>query len=411
MNQKKRIITVYWVKKLGLYVIAKYLYLFIRYVLTPSKENSISEEWSIEYEIQDKKFHIWGGYYDKSPLNADNSKIAYLKTPVKGGRRNKAIVEIYDLEQSKVIYTDTTEAWNWQQGCMLQWIGDKKDTIIYNIYDSSTKNYKAKSVNLNNKEFKCWDLAIYAMHPQQTKFLSLNFARLDKLIYDYGYCALDKVSLSDKTDGVWEVDMLSNKSSILFSISDVTNFMPKSEFQTSEHYVNHIDYSPDGKSVIMIHRWTILGQYKSRLLSYNLKDKKFMLLLDYNMVSHFCWFNESTLLIFAMNKQKKMGYFKVNINTGICGEIYSTMPAVDGHPSFSCSQEILTDTYPDKKRIQHLYIGSLEAPHEIYSFYSPFKYFDGNRCDLHPKWSYDGQRICVDTTYRGYRSLCVLRKK
>lgn len=411
MNRNKRIVIVYWMKKLGLYVIAKYLYLYIRYVLAPSKGNDVSEQWSIEYEIQDRKFHIWGGYYDKSPLNADNSKIAYLKTPVKGGRKNKAFVEIYDLEQNKVIYTDTAEAWNWQQGCMLQWIGNKKDTIVYNIYDSSAQNYKVKAVNLHNQKIQYWDLPIYAMHPVQSKFLSLNFARLNELIYDYGYQALKNVSLNDQADGVWEVDMLSNKSRMLFSISDVTHFMPKSEFQTSGHYVNHIDYSPDGESVIMIHRWNFYGQYKSRLLSYNLKENKFVLLLDNNMVSHFCWCDECTLLIFAMNNHQEMGYFKININDGVCGYIYLSMPDVDGHPSFSCKKEILTDTYPDKRRIQHLYIGSLEAPHEIYRFYSPFKYFDGNRCDLHPKWSHDGQRVCVDTTYRGYRSLCVLKRQ
>lgn len=66
MNRNKRIVIVYWMKKLGLYVIAKYLYLYIRYVLAPSKGNDVSEQWSIEYEIQDRKFHIWGGYYDKS---------------------------------------------------------------------------------------------------------------------------------------------------------------------------------------------------------------------------------------------------------------------------------------------------------------------------------------------------------
>ena len=29
------------------------------------------------------------------------------------------------------------------------------------------------------------------------------------------------------------------------------------------------------------------------------------------------------------------------------------------------------------------------------------------RCDLHPKWSFDGRYICVDTVHKGFRQMYV----
>ena len=83
----------------------------------------------------------------------------------------------------------------------------------------------------------------------------------------------------------------------------------------------------------------------------------------------------------------------------------------DGHSSFSPNRRwILTDTYPDKSRKQHLllYEVTTEKLIELGSFFSPLKFSNALRCDLHPRWSPDGQAISIDSTYQGQRMTYIL---
>lgn len=373
-----------------------------------------NKSWRLDFEIYDKNFHIWGGYYDRSIINKNNSLIAYIKVPKKCDRNSLAFIEIQNIESKKIVYKDTTKAWNWQQGCMLQWVGNKVTEIAYNIFDESTNTYKTKKIDLKDGYIHYFDKPVYTIHQIKNCFLSLSFERLNRYAFDYGYNAhKEQLQNDDKTDGVWEVDMNLNTAKLLFSIHDVVTFQVKDTFLKAKHYVNHIDYSPDGRNIIFIHRYCYYSQHISRLLIYDLDIQTFHLLLDFEFVSHFCWLSKDTLLIYAANQEKKLGYFSINIYTGYCSRIYKFMPSKDGHPSISYNRMIVTDTYPDKNRIQHLYVGCLDTNsiEQIGEFYSPFKYIEGNRCDLHPKWSYDGLQICIDNTARKVRCISVLKKE
>ena len=77
------------------------------------------------------------GYYDKSPLNISNDKLLACKSNFidRLPDQNEVLtIGYFEWKTStKFIKLGHTRAWNWQQGCMLQWLGpdfDKK--IIYN---------------------------------------------------------------------------------------------------------------------------------------------------------------------------------------------------------------------------------------------------------------------------------------
>ena len=149
------------------------------------------------------------------------------------------------------------------------------------------------------------------------------------------------------------------------------------------------------------------GEFKSRLLRYDLTNEKLYVLLDNGHVSHYCWKDQEHLLIYATDSKSMKGYLILNIFSKIT-KLVAGLPDEDGHPSYSYDNKmILTDTYPNKKRKQHLFVYDVNDRQLklVDKLYSPFKYFNDERCDLHPRWSMDNKYICVDTTSSGYRGL------
>ena len=175
-----------------------------------------------------------------------------------------------------------------------------------------------------------------------------------------------------------------------------------------QHYINHVAYCPDERYIIFIHRWQVPGgEFVSRLLRYDLSERKLMSLLDYGHVSHYCWKTNTEMMIYATNCEHKKGYMIVNIETGAVRMLLG-LPSEDGHPSYSKDGRwILTDTYPDHKRKQYLFLFDTREDklYRLDDLYSPLKYYNDFRCDLHPRWSRDNKHICVDNTQSGKRSL------
>src|SRR5439155_9256544 len=65
------------------------------------------------------------GYYDKTPWDASGRYLLALEAPFcdrSPGPRDVATLGVVDLlESERFIPFGETRAWNWQQGCMLQW--------------------------------------------------------------------------------------------------------------------------------------------------------------------------------------------------------------------------------------------------------------------------------------------------
>ena len=85
----------------------------------------------------------------------------------------------------------------------------------------------------------------------------------------------------------------------------------------------------------------------------------------------------------------------------------------DGHCSFSPDGRwMLTDTYPDREfesaRGLILYEWETNRRINIGSFYSDPKITGDIRCDLHPRWSRDGQQVCIDSIHEGERQMYVV---
>lgn len=86
----------------------------------------------------------------------------------------------------------------------------------------------------------------------------------------------------------------------------------------------------------------------------------------------------------------------------------------DGHCSYSPDgRYIITDTYPNRKRIASVYLctengGENGKLKRIARVFSPFRYDNDCRCDLHPRWSRDGRMVAIDSIHEGRRGLYVI---
>jgi len=85
------------------------------------------------------KYH-WRGYYDKDLFDTNDRYVLANEVDFEGRSpepNDKISVGMIDLhQQDEWMELGTTTAWNWQQGCMLQWIpGDdyrEKQHVLWN---------------------------------------------------------------------------------------------------------------------------------------------------------------------------------------------------------------------------------------------------------------------------------------
>ena len=365
-------------------------------------------QWS---KTESESGELFFGYYDKTPWSSDMSRFVCHRLK----DNTKVEIVVLDRHEQKTTVVGTSATWSSQQGSMVQWLpASGGQQIIFN--DLVEGKLAARIVSLTEKTEKIVYFPIQTIHPNGKEALSLNYKRLDRLRPEYGYAVAASNFSSDQSlseDGIWKVDLESETGELIISLETLIAHQPRPEMTNADHKVNHIMYSPQGTRFVFMHRW-IGNQGKfSRLYVADADGSNLRLLLDDRMVSHYSWRDEEHLLAWARTKEKGDRYYLINIiigNKEVVGEgildIYG-----DGHPSFSPNKRwILTDTYPDKSRKQHLllYEVATEKLVEVGSFFAPLKFSNAKRCDLHPRWIPDGNAISIDSTYEGQRGTYIL---
>ena len=126
--------------------------LYIRYIMslfTKDKYSNLNKFPVLEcFEIKEKGYHCYFGYYDKSPVNQTGEYVAFLKIKNGAWPGDVAYICIYNIATGLISTVGQTDTWNWQQGCMLQWV--KKDTLAFNSYNKNSDKYETKIININD---------------------------------------------------------------------------------------------------------------------------------------------------------------------------------------------------------------------------------------------------------------------
>lgn len=399
------------------------------------------------------------GYYDKSPFDRRNNRHLVLR--VQDFSRlpdasSSAEIGYFDLNSENGFTPLTsTNAFNWQQGCMLQWLDDgEPGSIIFNRRIGNA--FHAVVHDLASGRERTLGAPIYAMRPQGDLALTVDFERHFWCRRAYAYAGVEKPEKNADIapgDGLALVDIASGKSERLIEVADLLNIEPLSSMRSAVHYVEHAMFSPEGERVAFYHRWKSKdGAISCRLYVIDLARRRLRKLLDTGRLSHMCWLDAHRILAWgapaslagAMNRNvflrdgvvrplkplyrllvkgnPKFGqsaastfvngdsYFTLNVDTGATQRVLVNALDRDGHPSPAPGDAFVTDTYPDRESRAKLIWADLAGgrTRELAVVGSMPEYDNTPlRCDLHPKLSKDGTLVSIDTMEGGRRGVRV----
>lgn len=394
--------------------LARRIYMYVSYAFS----NKIKSEGNIiRLSPDDKKHEYFFGYYDKSPWDATGRYVLCMKavdTWSDPDPCQPAEVLLIDTQSNEIKSLATTRTWNVQQGCMAQWLGpDYSEYIIYN----DVRNGKYCSIILNVKTLRERVLSapVYSVSPDGKTALTLDFSRLHNLRKGYGYSLIPEktlgINLPDAT-AVWKLNLVTGEVTEFIKYTDFANFQPRPEMQEkgSVHKVNHLMISPDGNRFMVLYRWFLGNKKYTRLITCSMDGSDMYLLSDDDMVSHCYWKNNTEILAFEHKHKEGDGYYLMKDKTSEYKHLWPSLKE-DGHPSYCPIDNslVVSDTYPSSKRIAEVKLLRENSEKEdvtvIAKVFAPFKYLNDTRCDLHPRWSRDGKKVCIDSVFEGHRGL------
>ena len=366
--------------------------------------------------------HHWFGYYDKCPWDSTGRYLLAMENdfadrqPKPGEKITVGIVDLKDND--KFIPLDTTAAWSWQQGTMLQWLGSAPDSDI--VFNSMVEQDAPVAVirNVHTGKSRTLPRPIYALSNDGKQAVSLDFARLHRFRPGYGYPSYEEKFAEDPAPdklGIWHFPLKDKEPTLIVTLKQLAENKPDARFKDAYHWVNHLQFNPGGTRIVFLHRWRI-GQklWNTRLYTVKPDGGDLRLHLDTGMVSHFDWRDDTTLLAWVKTPKDGNAFALIDVITDELTAIGKGVLTQDGHCSYSPDRKwILNDTYPDTNRLQWLMLYDPKSGrrYELNQFRSPKEYTGPVRCDMHPRWNRDGTQVCFDGSHDAQRQVYVVDVK
>jgi Tol biopolymer transport system component len=364
------------------------------------------------------------GFHDHTPFSADNQMLLAnrytigLRMPNEDDELEVGFFHGQDYRVWEPV--GRTRAWNWHQGCKLQWRGSRPD-LVYNDFVGG--KFITRIHNLETGEVSEVPYPISSVSPDGRWAVGYSFERVQRYMPGYGYLQrADEPQLDLRQpdrSGLYLLDLDTGFKQDLVSISQLAEYQPEPDSQNMWHYVSHAIFSPSSKRIVFLHRWVPedTRARRSRMFSYGLKGGELSLFPTREMVSHLGWRNEQEIVAYCRLTDGRDRYVLFRDQDPerwqILGErLFSS----DGHPSFSPDGRwMLTDTYPDRSRrsVLILFDTKSNSRYDIAWLQSPRRYTTTHpqrhwACDLHPRFDRTGRYLCFDSVYTGTRALCTI---
>ncbi|MBX7256642.1 MAG: hypothetical protein K1Y02_09800 [Candidatus Hydrogenedentes bacterium] len=361
----------------------------------------------------------WFAYYDKLQFDSTNQRLLGMETDFEG--RKPTPDDVIRLGVIDLANGDTwtqigeSRSWCWQQGCMLQWLPGSDSKVIYN--DREGDHYVAIIKDLNTGESRTLPRAVYCVSPDGKIGLSIPFARLDDTRPGYGYKGVVDPWADDPhpaEDGIYSVNLETGESKLIISL-DRTAAIATGANPDTKHWFNHLLFNTDGTRFSFLERaflkTTDRNGRSTSLFTANPDGSDLYCLNDHGMVSHYIWKTPAILMGWSKEPADGAKFHIYTDKTENVETVGADVLKVDGHCTYSPDGNwILTDTYPDAKRMIMLMLyrpadGKLI---KFGRFFHPQVSDLEFRCDLHPRWSRDGRCVSIDSLHAGQRQIYVL---
>lgn len=339
----------------------------------------------------------WFGYYDKDELDPGGRYLLGMETgfenrlPEPGEAVKVGMVDLQD--GNRWIELGESHAWCWQQGCMLQWRPGSDHEVVWN--DREGDRFVARVLDVNTRKLRTLPRALGTISPDGKLALCEDFSRLRDFRAGYGYAGIPDPFANETAPsgiGVWRMDMESGDTRLLVSLADLVRIPYPNQKSGDKHYVNHLQWSPDGKRFLLFDRWSGPGQ-PTRVFTLG-ADGTDLRLLSAGGASHYMWRYPENVLIWA-------GAYKLYKDDGSGIAQKTLWQADNGHQSYipgTNNEWLVSDSYQHHLYLHHLPTGTFI----LLGHFPQDKAYAGEwRCDLHPRVSRDGKWVFFDSPHGG----------
>ena len=367
--------------------------------------------------------HHWFGYYDKLQFDPSGRYVLGMQVPFE--HRSPTADDMIDIgmidlqDDDRWIHLGQSSAWNWQQGCMLQWLPGSHSTAIWN--DREDDRFVCRILNVETKEARTIPHAIYSVSPDGRTAVTADFRRITDVRPGYGYNGLPDPNADDDAphdSGIFHVDLQTGEAKLIISLKQIseTGRIPNPE-PGIKHYFNHLLFNPDGSRFIALHRWRYPdGKRLTRMITAAPDGSDIRVVIPNGYASHFIWRDKQHILSQSKDLlgNRNWGNFLFRDQEAPpLAEIGHGVLDGAGHLSYLPGNEwILNDTYPkgpERLQTPHLFHIKSNRRIDLGHFHLPKIYTGEWRVDTHPRLSRDARFVCIDAVKPGEgRQLCLI---
>jgi hypothetical protein len=324
-------------------------------------------------------------------------------------RAEIGVIDLKDHNRWKTI--GATTAWNWQQGCRLQW-RPASDEIVWNDRSDDHKSFVCRVYDFRTGKRRTLPRPVYDLSPDGRTALTHDFEG-DHQGTDYATIEGKTASgVPTNQTGIWKMSMDTGEADLIAPLDRLAAIaFPRGVPRSGRFYVFREGCNPSGKRFIVFLKDPENKLNEAYSLAADGTDARYL----YHGPSHHAWLDDDFVFDFGRHKppggkEARNGYYLFKDDgSGTAKELLWPVDVDDGyggdgHGSFvpgTHGDWILSDTY------------NIHGFQYVFLFHRPTRQFvplaklkctrpnDGFRVDTHPRLSRDGRLVCIDATHEG----------